>query len=517
MRRAAAPQGRRRCRDAAHPYPAWRRLPARRPVERRVMLNSVRARLTLWHTAVLAVLLGLFAAGAYLFVVRITRARTDAAVLDALSDLTSELAAEGAQQGTTRGAATDILRERRFRTSALAVFDCAGRTVASSLPRPRSAPGEDREPPLDMARLAAFAVAARGGAPRLVTVPDSEGGYRAAVVPLLLPDGCFVASAALSIHDEVETLDTARLALAAAIPVALLLSALGGWLLARRSLAPMIALRERAARIGATNLGERLPIANPADEVGRLATVFNALLARLERAFTQQRQFMADASHELRTPVAVVQHEVSLALSRSHRPAAEYEDALRVVRDAGRRLRRIVDDLFLLARADAGELRVHRGPLYLDEAIGSCVRELRSLAQRRGVSVRVEALPEAPFLGDEALLHRVVLNLLENAIKYAPPEASVSVRLLVEARGYRVEVEDTGSGIPAEAQPRIFERFFRADAARARDEGGPGGAGLGLAIARSIAEAHDGRLELARSGPTGSVFALTLPHAGEPA
>lgn len=480
------------------------------------MLDSVRARLTLWHTAVLAVLLGLFAAGAYLFVVRITRARIDEAVLDAASILHAELAAERPRRGTTREAAAEVLGELRFHGVGLMVFDSAGDVVASSLPRPRAIAGEDADPPFDPGRLWRVARAAPAGRRRLVTVPDPEGGYRAAMLPVGMPDGRFVAAAVLSVHEEAETLDAARLALAVAIPVALILSALGGWLLARRSLAPMVTMREHAARIGATNLGERLAIANPADEVGRLAAVINALLARLERAFSQQRQFMADASHELRTPVAVVQHESSLALSRPGRAAAEYEDALTVVRDAGRRLRRIVDDLFLLARADAGELPVHRVPLYLDETIADCARELRTLAERRGVTVTAAPLPEALLVGDEALLHRLVLNLLDNAIKFAAPGAGVTVRLLTRDATCRVEVEDTGPGIPPELQPRIFERFIRADAARSRHEDDAGGAGLGLAIARSIAEAHGGRLDLVRSGPGGSLFAVTLPVGEAP-
>jgi signal transduction histidine kinase len=331
------------------------------------------------------------------------------------------------------------------------------------------------------------------------------------------PEGQFVAVAAASLHEEEETLAEARLAAVVAIPLTLLLGALGGALLARRSLQPMVTMTHRAARIGATNLGERLPIANPDDEVGRLATVINDLLARLERAFAEQRQFMADASHELRTPVAVVQHEASLALSLPGREAAEYEDSLRVVRDAGRRMRRLVDDLFLLARADAGELPVHREALYLDVIVSECARQVRSLAEARGVCVTVSAMPEAPAMGDEALLHRLVLNLLDNAIKHSPPESCASVGLDVAEREYVLWVEDTGPGIPEAVQPHVFERFVRADRARARDaETLTSGAGLGLAIAKWIAEAHGGRLELARSGPAGSRFVLRLPLNARP-
>ena len=427
----------------------------------------MRARLTLWHTAVLAIPLALFAAEAYAFVLHSSRARTDAALGEAVDDLVSELAAQRRDQATTSGAAAEVLSELRFRTIALVVYDGAGRVIASSIPRPpRRAAGEEVGPPFDAEQLGRIVKMGGITQRRFVLITDPEGGYRAALEPVRMSDGTFIAAAAQSVHDEAETLADARRAMLIAIPVTLLIAWTGGWLLARRSLAPMVAMREQAARISASNLGERVPIATPEDEVGQLATVINDLLARLEGAFAQQRRFMADASHELRTPVAIVQNEASLALSRPQRDPAEYEDALIVVRDAARRLRRIVDDLFLLARADSGELPVRCDPVYLDDIVSECAREVRSLADARDVHVVVEPLPESAYRGDEALLHRLVLNLLDNAIKYSPPGARVTVRLRAGAEACRVEVEDTGPGIPTELQSQIFDRFVRADVAR---------------------------------------------------
>ena len=476
------------------------------------MLASVRWRLTLWHSLVLAVLLALFAGGAYAFIVRASRERTAASVLDAAGDLQAELLSERQQQRSTEDAAKEVLGELRFRSLVFVIYDARGRVVAASLPRPRAEPGEEPEPTFDVARLARIVAAEPVAAPRVVTLADPEGGYRAGLAPVTMPEGRFVVAAAASLHEEEEALSKARLAALVAIPLTLLLGALGGSLLARRSLEPMVTMSHRAARIGATNLSERLPIPNPNDEVGRLATVINALLARLERAFAEQRQFMADASHELRTPVAVVQHEASLALSRAGRDAAEYEDSLHVVLDASRRMRRLVDDLFLLARADAGEQPVHREALYLDDVVSECVREVRSLAEARGVCVAVAAMPEAPAMGDEALLHRLVLNLLDNAIKHSPAGTCVDAGLDARGTEYRLWVQDTGPGIPEDVQPHVFDRFVRADRSRARDADTlTSGAGLGLAIARWIAEAHGGRLMLAHSGPAGSRFELRLP------
>ncbi|HEY5060216.1 MAG TPA: HAMP domain-containing protein, partial [Gemmatimonadaceae bacterium] len=295
------------------------------------MIASMRARLTLWHTAVLAVLLTLFAAGAYAFVRYSSRVRTDAAVGDAVNDLVAELNAEHGSGTSTAATAAEVMRELRFRRIAFVVYDSAGRVVASSVPRPpRPDAGEPTEPAFDAARLGTLASAAHITRRVFASIGDSEGGYRAALDPMHFPDGTFVAAAAQSLHDEAETLGEARLAMVVAVPLTLVLAWIGGWLLARRSLAPMVEIREHAARIGASNLGERVPIAAPNDEVGQLAAVINALLGRLERAFSQQRQFMADASHELRTPVTVVQNEASVALSRPNRAAAEYEEALTV-------------------------------------------------------------------------------------------------------------------------------------------------------------------------------------------
>ncbi len=481
-------------------------------------ITSLRTRLTLWHTGVLAVLIVSFAIGSYVFLERGTWSRTDSALLDAAADLRSELLAERGNHSTTRAAAAEVLPEIRFTTIAFVVYDSAGSIVAASIPQSLRAlrtakPDSEVGPPFDPHQLTPLIRFARPQeTARTVVLPDAEGGYRAALEPLTMPDGHFTAVAARSAHDEAEMLSNARLAIAIAVPLALLLSALGGWLLARKSLAPMVIMREQASRIGATNLGQRLPVATPGDEVGRLTVVINELLERVDRAFVQQRQFMADASHELRTPLAVVQNESSLALGRVDRPASEYQDALQVIRTAGRRMARIVDDLFLLARADTGDLPIRAEPLYLNDLVTECAREARTLAAARDLQLCVEAAADAPFEGDEMLLRRLVLNLIENAIKHTPSGGRVDARLCVSHGTYRLEIEDTGAGVPAELRARIFDRFVRADPARSHADDFSSGAGLGLPIARCIAQAHGGRVELERSSAGGSLFVLTLPQ-----
>ena len=230
---------------------------------------------------------------------------------------------------------------------------------------------------------------------------------------------------------------------------------------------------------------------------------------------------MADASHELRTPVAVLRTEADVTLSRPTRTEAEYRESVSVMRDSAQRLGRIVDDLFLLARADAGHLPLRREPLYLEDVVDEAARAVQSLARERDVRVQLLPLEDSPYDGDADLLGRVLLNLLDNAIKHSPPGGTVTLALTRTAHEYHVAVTDEGAGIPPEAQSQIFERFFRADKARSRTSGdATAGAGLGLAIGRWIAEAHGGRLELVKSSASGTEFLLTLPLSapgqGEP-
>jgi len=297
----------------------------------------------------------------------------------------------------------------------------------------------------------------------------------------------------------------------------ILCAATGGYFLAKRSLASVSAMTSHAAAISATNLHERLPVGG-GDELVGLARVVNDLLDRLENSFEQQRRFMADASHELRTPAAILRAETDVTLSRVHRTEGEYRASVTIMQSAARRLTRIVDDLFLLARADAGHLVMRREALYLEDIVLDAARGVRQVADQRGVRVALGPVAEAPFEGDADLLGRLLLNLLDNAIKHAPEGSAVDIGMTHRDSSYEITVVDAGPGIPADAQARVFERFFRADAVRSRAEtSATSGAGLGLAIARRIAELHGGQLELTESRPGRTEFRLTLfENAGQP-
>ncbi|MBL0173390.1 MAG: HAMP domain-containing protein [Gemmatimonadaceae bacterium] len=321
-------------------------------------------------------------------------------------------------------------------------------------------------------------------------------------------------------EEDVAVLDRVRTTLLLAIPFALAVTILAGYLLARRSLAPVEEMAASAARISAATLDERLPVSNPYDELGRLATVVNDLLARVDVAFRVQRQFVADASHELRTPIAIVRGEADVALQMPTRAEAEYRDALAIIRDESVRLSRIIDDLFLLARADAASPIHQRERVDIGELLAASVRSVRTIADDQHMRLTLEHAGDnrdAVFVdGDPVLLRRLLLNLLDNALKHTPRDGAISVAFRNTASHVVIVVADSGPGIPPELRPRIFDRFVRGavDAGEGLSSGTSrvptaSGAGLGLAIAQAIAHAHGGQIVLDNT-TTGAAFRVTL-------
>jgi heavy metal sensor kinase len=287
----------------------------------------------------------------------------------------------------------------------------------------------------------------------------------------------------------------------------LLMAGFAGYLLARKGLAPIAEMTARAERISAESLHERLPVINKNDELGKLARVFNDLLARIESSFDGMRQFTADASHELRTPLAIIRGEADVALSQDREPE-EYRETLEIIQDEARLLSGIVDDMLSLARADAGQRGLKLEEFYLNDLVEECLHSARALALNKSLSLNFESSDETAVRGDEDLLRRMVVNLLDNAIKYTPDGGSVSVKLWRENGMVRLRVTDNGIGIPAEAAARVFERFYRVDKARSRAEGG---SGLGLPIVKWIAEAHHGSVNLESAPERGSSFTVSIP------
>jgi heavy metal sensor kinase len=295
--------------------------------------------------------------------------------------------------------------------------------------------------------------------------------------------------------------------LALVLPSVLVLAAVGGYWLASRALRPVARITARARHIEAHGLDQRLDVERPDDEFGRLAYVLNDLFERLERAFQQQRRFLADAAHELRTPVAVVRSQTDVALQRA-RPVDEYVLALNAIRTETEHLSAIVDDLLLMARADAAQLPVQKDLVDLVEIVDECCRSLRPLAQERNLTLRWNVGLEQSVCADGRLLRRAVANLLSNAISYTPGGGTISVDVRREPERAVLEVADTGIGIASEDLPHVFDRFYRA-----RQQGGIGteGSGLGLGIVKMIADLHGGSVTVESRLGAGSTFSLAIP------
>jgi heavy metal sensor kinase len=296
------------------------------------------------------------------------------------------------------------------------------------------------------------------------------------------------------------------LVLVLSFPVALGIAGFGGYALARSVLAPVSRMTDQARMITAEQLGQRLPVVNPHDELGQLARVFNDTFARLERSFDQLRRFTADASHELRTPLTAIRSVGEVGL-RGHHDERAYREVIGSMLEESDRLARLVDSLLTLSRADGGHVKLTRERTDLVELAREVVGHLSVLAEEKHQSITIEAPEPVYAFVDRLVLRQAVVNLVDNAIKYSPQKARIHIVALHDGDSPVVEVIDAGPGIPAEHQEHVFERFYRADKARARELGGTG---LGLAIARWAVEAHGGRLELDSEEGKGCTFRIGL-------
>ena len=427
----------------------------------RVLTASVRTRLTLWHAGVLALVICIFSAGIFLFV----RARL-------YSTLDQQIRADLATIEKVYQEETGDLGELAHRMGITLFRVAEGETILYQTP--------DWPP--------------GGTTPyRLGTLGDASHRIAAA-------------------RDETavrETLWTLGVILAIGAPCAIGLAIGGGYFLAGRMLAPVGAMAETARKITAESLTQRLPVGNLQDEFGQLASVFNESLARLEEAFEQLRRFTADASHELRTPLTAIRSVGEVALQRSL-SAAAYREVIGSMLEEVDRLTRLVESLLTLTRGESGRIQPALEIVDLSGLAVSVVEHLRVLAEEKEQSVTIDAATEVSATCDPAILRLGLINVLDNAIKYTPRKGTIRVGVRETRSGEAaIEVEDTGLGISAAHQGRIFERFYRVDQSRSREAGGTG---LGLATARWAVEVNGGRIELESEEGKGSLFRIVLPR-----
>jgi heavy metal sensor kinase len=462
------------------------------------MIRSFRFRLTAWYVALFSLLFVVFSVFLYGLLSKDLRTRLDQSLTSEANTASALLEDELVEEkGDVHMAATEAVAGLRLHWSRVAILS-GSRLLASS--GPVSQQESD----------AAVAQAARSASPDLVLALPQLGpnGARAATHRLDTLGRDFLIFSIAPLDSIAADLGVVRRVIFLALPLLLGLAGIGGYLLATHSLAPLNWMAEQAREITGSNLSRRLEIGHAAEELAVLAASFNELLARLDQSFEAMRRFVADASHELRTPIAVIRGEADVALSHD-RGAAEYRESLAIVLDESRRLSRLVDDLLNLARADAGRVKLDVHEFYFNELLAECCRSMQTLAAASDITLECRSAGDVQFRGDEALLRRLVINLLDNAIRYTPPGGKVSAKLEADPAAARVVISDTGAGIPPEAAPHVFERFYRADKARSRQDGG---FGLGLSIVKWIAEAHNGTVELTANPAPGTTFTVTLPR-----
>ena len=291
------------------------------------------------------------------------------------------------------------------------------------------------------------------------------------------------------------------------LPIAVAVAGVGGYVLARRALAPIERMTSHARTITAERLSDRLPVDNPDDEMGRLAAVFNQTLGRLEQSFEQMRRFTADVSHQLRTPLTAIRSVGEVGLRAGRRDEASYRAVIGSMLEETDRLSVLVDRLLSLSRAETHQSTLTPDSVSLVELAEDVVGHLGVLAEEKGQSLSVDATGRPTAVIDRVVLRQALINLVDNAIKFTPSGGQVSVRVTSDDGTAVVDVTDTGPGIPSEARERIFDRFFRGDELAAS------GTGLGLSIAKGAVEANGGQLTLERSDAQGTTFRIRLSKA----
>jgi two-component system heavy metal sensor histidine kinase CusS len=440
---------------------------------------SMGARLTLWYSLVLLAGLALFGAGTWVVITHSLNSSLDETLAAQAKGVATVLETE------YNPAKPDHLREE--------LSEYAEATPEGNLIEVRDLRGE--------ALLESRALATAAG---------SSAQYRTLATEVIVQGRSYRIAVAAPLEGMATTLRHVRTLLLLATPGVLLIASLGGYWMSRRALAPVDAITRAAQTIGIENLSQRLEVPAAGDELQRLSETWNSMLERLEGAVKRLSQFTADASHELRTPIALIRATAELTLRRE-RSAETYREAFKHIIDETDRTARLIDDLLLLARGDAGLPalpldRVELTPLVLD-----ICEKGQILAQERQLEISTEA-PEQPVFveANDPALRRLLLLLMDNAVKYTPAGGHITVSVALDLSGPTVTVSDTGIGIPDAALPHVFERFYRVDESRNREAGG---AGLGLSIAQWIAERHHARLEAESVVGRGSAFRVRFPQS----
>jgi heavy metal sensor kinase len=453
----------------------------------RLKPRSVRVRLTLWYVGVMLGVLGVYAGAVYEFVRGNSAQLLDERLHDDF-DWASDMLAQRPD-----GSIAPYDETGEGDSPWLQVFSPSGELLYFT-------PEARRHPVAESDKLVAQPD------DQIVTVPQKPP-YRVMSGAARIGSRPVVVQVARSEDTIMQDMNQLLYILLLGFPIGVAAAGIGGYVLARRALAPVDRMAERARSINAERLNDRLPVDNPDDELGRLATVFNETLTRLESSFDQMRRFTADASHELRTPLTAIRSVGEVGL-RGRRDESAYREIIGSMLEEVDRLALLVDRLLMLSRGDTGKPKLSIDVVDIPELAQEIAEQLGVLAEEKDQSVRVKTDGDSRWLGDRMVLRQALLNLVDNAIKYSPVGGEIEIHIGSSPEATLIDVTDTGPGIPAELQPRIFDRFYRVDKARSRENGGTG---LGLAIAKWAVEVNGGRLTLEPSA-RGSCFRITLPQ-----
>jgi two-component system OmpR family sensor kinase len=464
------------------------------------ILHSIRFRLVLWYTAILALVLLAFSSFIYIKQGRDFRGESEYRLERKMAALWSSLTITSDGILVPPGVLQD--------TDVFVFSDVKGQVLAShgslSSQETRNLSARSLQEYERQSRPDAAVIWRQG-----TSFPPTR--YIFVTMPLrngILPGGLFTLG---SPADPYGLESRLLFTLAAGSLATLVVALFGGYWLADRAMRPVRTITQAARSIGETDLSRRLNMKSK-DELGELANTFDAMLGRLQAAFERQRQFVADASHELRTPLTIVNLETSRALASS-RKTEEYQRALAVVHGENDFMTSLVNDLLTLARMDAGQAVVEKQPVDLSDVVLETIERLIPLAARNGIRLEAGDLPEARILGDRQQLIQMVSNLVENGIKYAAGEdKKVSIETGTSSEAVWVRVSDNGPGIAAEHLPHLFDRFYRIDQSRTRSDDkssgakSPGGSGLGLSIVQWIVQSHGGEIKVESQVGTGTTF-----------
>ena len=452
--------------------------------------HNVRLRLTVWYVVAMVAVLAVYAGAVYAFVSRSVSESLDERLRADFfwAAATVDESPEGLIMSTPQ---VDLLLEEE---PWVQVRSADGRELLLSNAEARRRPigGTEALAAVRQDQIVSFDV---GGVPMRVLSRRSYIGQRPVTVQV-----------GRSEEPMRQQLRELVLVLVLGLPLAVGVAGLGGYALARRALAPIEQMTERARSITAERLSDRLPVTHPDDEMGRLASVFNETLARLESSFAQMRQFTADVSHELRTPLTSIRSVGEVGL-RGQRDEHAYRGIIESMLEEVDRLAGLVDRLLTLSRAETGQAPLSREIVDLQALAEEVAQHLGVLAEEKQQQIVVERRAAPDALADKQVLRHALINLVDNAIKFTPPGGEVRIRIAETPSSAVFDVIDSGPGVPADAQQHIFDRFYRAD-----EGDGVRGAGLGLSIAKGAVEANGGRLTLERSGPAGSTFRITMPR-----